>query len=368
MGRISPSRLTLARHRRGLTKKALAEAVGVSVRSLSGYEAGTQEPSELTLMRLAERLDFPVAFFRRPQIDQLPLAGSSFRALSRMTASKRDQALSAGQLAKELAEWINERFHLPTSDLPRYRGVDPETAAEAVRNEWGLGERPIQNMVHLLEAHGVRVFSLAEETRDMDAFSCWVDDVPYVFLNTRMKTAEHGRMDGAHELGHLVLHRDHDVPRGRREEHEANLFGAAFLMPKASVVAEAPIGGNIEDLIRAKRRWNVSLASLAYRMNVLELLSEWQYRSLFIEISARGYRTHEPNGIQRETSQLLMKVFQALRDEGVSQADVARELDYPPEELHKLIFGLVMTPVEGGEGREVDGVPSEKPELRLLKG
>ena len=33
----------------------------------------------------------------------------------------------------------------------------PETAAEAIRSEWGLGERSIPNLIHLLEAHGVRV-------------------------------------------------------------------------------------------------------------------------------------------------------------------------------------------------------------------
>jgi Zn-dependent peptidase ImmA (M78 family)/transcriptional regulator with XRE-family HTH domain len=366
MGGFTPSRLTLARHRRGLTKKALSERPGVnlSIRSLSAYEAGTQEPSELTLIRLAQALDFPVAFFSRPPIDELPLAGASFRALSRMTATKRNQATSAGQLAMELAAWIDERFHLPKPDVPRYRDVNPETAAVAARNDWGLGEGRIPNMVTLLEAHGVRVFSLAEETRDMDAFSCWSDGVPYVFLNTRMKSAEHGRMDAAHELGHLVLHRDHDTPRGRREEHEANLFAGAFLMPEGSIRAYAPRGGGIAELIEAKRLWSVSLAGLAYRMNALGMLSDWEYRSLFIEISARGYRTHEPNSIQRENSQVLAQVFQALREEGISQADVARELAYPPPELHKLIFGLFPTPVEGG--RRNDPETMDRGNLRAV--
>ena len=41
----------------------------------------------------------------------------------------------------------------------------------AIRAEWGLSERPISNMIHRLEYQGVRVFSLAEDTADMDAFS-----------------------------------------------------------------------------------------------------------------------------------------------------------------------------------------------------
>jgi hypothetical protein len=40
----------------------------------------------------------------------------------------------------------------------------------AVRSEWRLGERPISDMIHLLKAHGVKVFSLVEECRELDAF------------------------------------------------------------------------------------------------------------------------------------------------------------------------------------------------------
>jgi hypothetical protein len=65
----------------------------------------------------------------------------------------------------------------------------------------------------LLEARGIRVFSLTEPCFELNAFSHWVAVTPFVFLNT-MKTAESSRFDAAHELGHLVLHR-HGAPQGR---------------------------------------------------------------------------------------------------------------------------------------------------------
>ena len=55
-------------------------------------------------------------------------------------------------------------------------------------------------MLHVLEAKGVRVFSLAENTRNVDAFSSWREERPFVFLNMQ-KTAERSRFDAAHELG-----------------------------------------------------------------------------------------------------------------------------------------------------------------------
>jgi len=220
-------------------------------------------------------------------------------------------------------------------------------------------------LVDLLELKGVRVFSLPEEVRDIDAFSFWRGDVPYIFLNTS-KSSEHSRMDAGHELGHLVLHSSHGVPRGREEEREAQHFGAAFLMPRGSVIAGAPRSANVRDLIIAKHRWGVAVASLVYRMHQLGLLTDWQYRSLFIEMSASGYRQDEPSPIAHEASQVLAKVFSMLRADGLRRQDIARQLSIPVQELNKLVFGLVMTGMEGkGLGVKTDRPSSGSRELAM---
>jgi Zn-dependent peptidase ImmA (M78 family) len=177
-----------------------------------------------------------------------------------------------------------------------------------------------------------------------------------------MKSAERSRMDAAHELGHLVLHWRGDL-QVRDAEQEADAFGSAFLMPGGSIRAEAPRGARLEQLIEAKRRWKVAVANLAYRMRTVGLLTDWQYRALFVEITRRGYRTAEPDGIDRETSQVLDKVFRGLRQEGMTKRELARTLAIPVAELNKIVFGLVMTPMEG-EGRA--DPTSERPDLRSV--
>ena len=262
-----------------------------------------------------------------------------------------------------LAKWIDERFTLQGPSIPEYPGIEPEEAAMAVRTEWGLGERPVKNMIHWLEAHGVRVFSLAEDTVDMDAFSCWLGDTPFVFLNT-IKSAERSRMDAAHELGHLVLHRRHDGARGREAEREADRFGASFLMPRGSVLANAPRHGRLTQIIEAKRLWNVSTANLTFRMHKVGLLTDWEYRTLFAEISRHGYRTQEPNAAQSESSQVLAKVFHSLRADGITMSQVAQELRVYPDELSRAVFGLVLTTIFG-EGRP-GSKPHPEPELKVV--
>lgn len=360
---FNPSRLTLARKRRGLTMKTLATEVGVEPRSISAYEKGEFRPDDARLTKLASVLKFPEEFFYGDDLDEPTPDIASFRALSKMTAGQRDTALGAGAIALMLNAWIERHFELPSSDLPDLsREDDPEAAARALRQQWSLGELPVKNMIHLLESKGIRVFSLSVDAAEVDAFSMWRQSTPFVFLNTK-KSAEHSRFDAAHELGHLILHR-HGSPQGREAEHQANAFASAFLMPRASVLAYAPRMATLDHLIKLKKFWSVSVAALTYRLHAVDVLSDWHYQSLYIELSSRGYRKKEPDEGQRETSQMLQKIFAALRDESISKGDIASELCVPSEELDQLVFGLALTGLKGGSGGAASS--GRPPQLRVV--
>ena len=344
---FNPDRFDLARRRRGLTKRAIAEALGLSARSLTRYLKGESEPEPSTVERMGSVLDFPVGFFYGPTLDEIAPQGPSFRALSRMTSRQRDQALAAGAFGAFLSDWIDTHFGLPEPNIPQYEGAEPEAAAMSVRKFWGLGERPVRNMIHLLELHGVRVFALADDTHVVDAYSFWRSTTPFVFLNTTKRhSAERGRMDAAHELGHLVLHSRGGSQRSREAEQEAQQFGAAFLMPRASVLARMRRGSTLPQIIEGKRHWKVSATNLTYRLRQLNLLTKHQYTSAFIEMSQLGYRTTEPETISRETSQVLERIFDRLRSRDTTVARVADEMCLHPQELGKLLLGLVNFPLE----------------------
>ncbi len=290
---------------------------------------------------------------------------ASFRSLARMSAGTREAALASGSIAMLIYNWIEQRFALPALDLPDLREENPETAAVALRHEWGLGERPIRNMIHLVESKGIRVFSMAEESTDVDAFSVWCGQTPFMFLNTQ-KSAEHSRFDVAHELGHLALHRRTGL-HGKEAEHEANRFASAFLLPRSGVLAHAPVIPTVRALIRLKRQWIVSVAALAHRLHALEVIKEWHYRHLCIEIARCGYRKREPDGAPREMSLLLGKVFQNLRNEGVSKADVARDLKLYPGDLSEAIFGLVVSGLPGGDPDRIHRSPRPADAQRTIR-
>jgi Zn-dependent peptidase ImmA (M78 family) len=113
--------------------------------------------------------------------------------------------------------------------------------------------KPIGNLIGLLETHGVRVFSLSENTAAVDAFSFWRDQKPYISLNN-FKTAERSIFDAAHELGHLVMHR-HGGPRpSRSAAREANRIRGCVSMPENDVTARIPRFITVDIIIPATSR------------------------------------------------------------------------------------------------------------------
>ena len=188
---FSFTRLELARQRRRVTAKALAELAGIAPVTLSRIVNAQQTPDDSTVDALARALKYPRDFFFLDDVNPIDVQAASFRSLTSMSARERDAALSAGVLAFAVLEWVKQRYDLPHIDLiDLSHEREPSKAARLLRQHWGIGENPISNMIKLLETKGVRVFSLAEETKKVDAFSCWRDNEAFVFLNTSNRQNE----------------------------------------------------------------------------------------------------------------------------------------------------------------------------------
>jgi Zn-dependent peptidase ImmA (M78 family) len=361
---INPSRLKLARNRRQFTIKALAEETNLTTKMVSKYENDGCEhtPKDGTLAAFSRALGYPEEFFLSTDIiETLSTESVSFRSLKSMRAYQEHAAIAAGQLGILLNSYLTSKFpKLPKVNLLDLRSIEPEAAANALRDFWNLGQQSISNMIHLLEKNGVRVFSLAENTQSVDAFSFWKDDVPYIFLNTQ-KSGERSRFDAAHELGHLVLHR-HGTPQGRDIEAEADKFSANFLMPKLTILPYKSPHISIQNILEFKKNWKVSAMALIVQMKNSGAISEWQHRNLIIEASGLGLRKKEINGIESEKSGLLQHLLNHLqKEENIGMLQIAAKLKLPLEEITNLMFKMALvtggTPVKSG---------SSKPNLRIV--
>ena len=335
---FNPARLATARERRAITKSALAQMSDLSLARFRKLELGDFIPTADCAQMLADNLDFPIAFFYGDDLLEVPTEGAHFRAPLSISKQRKAQIRAITQLAMHFRAWLETQFILPEATIPHYPDLHPEQAAAVVRRDWDLGILPIGDMIALLEAHGAIVFGLPQDCREIDAFSFWCGEYPYIFLNAQ-KSPERTRFDVAHELGHLVQH-TRKRTGDKDHESEAMQFAAAFLMPRESVLPHAAGIHSIRQVIQAKHIWRVSTTALTRRLHDLSLVNAATYKDWSIRQSRLGYRTREPEPTFPDLSQLLQSVIGFLRQDNISLADVADELAIPRTDLTDFVAGL----------------------------
>lgn len=346
-GRLTPSRIRIARERRGMSKVALAAQLGITTRMLQVYESDGAPAARRDA--LAAALGVLPSFLERSEIHAVSAEQGFFRARRRATAAQLTSARAVARIGAEFYEWIADRFRMPLVAMPDLDRQEPESAAASLRSLWGRGSEPLPNLIQLSEAHGVRVLSLPVDAETVDAFSVWLDDAPYVFLSTS-KTAERSRFDLAHELGHLAMHSRNSVDSGSRgpeEEREADAFASALLMPRDDIHARCRREPAVPEILQLRSYYRVSAMAATRRLHEVGRLTDWGYRQNCVQLAQRGFRSSEPGGIRRELSRVFATVFPLLRDQGIRTKDICADLGLEAPELHSLVFGQLTAGIDG---------------------
>ena len=338
MPSFSATRLTLARERRGYTRKQLAEQIGVSSQSITAYESKLRVPDTDKLPHIAQVLTFPLAFFLGEEVELTAKEAVSFRSRHALKAGQRDKALRTGDLATQfVSPALRRRFRFPITDIPDFSREDPERAARLLRQRWKLGLGPIHNMVHLLESKGVEVYWLEESSPCLDAFCFWHNDLPFVLLNNARKAGDRDRFNLAHELAHLVLHRHERDMDGANLEAEADTFASAFLLPSETFRYESPRYPLLNEYGPLKQRWGVSMQAMIRRGHDLGVFTDWYYEQAFKQLSSQGWRTQEPHSVPRESSLLHKIAFDAMAAKKQTPMDFAGSIHISSQDLAEIM-------------------------------
>lgn len=332
---FSPQRLVEARAARGLTQVALADISGRTSSSISRWEAGDQLPEIDALQAVARGLNLPVSFFINPPGEH-GSAPMFARSMAAATKSIRGRVEARLRWAQDIALVLQESLDLPEPNVPQIgagdfreiRDADIEQMAIECRNAWGLGLGPISDLLLVMENAGIVIVKEQIGAGTMDGLSNWsaIDGRPYVFLATDKQTCARSRLDAAHELGHLVLHRDlterslYDAAAFKEIERQAFYFAGAFLLPAESFGAEV-WSPSLPAFVSLKERWKTSVGAMIMRCSNLEIISDDYKQRLFKHYSAKGWRKHEPldgkGEMTIEQPRLLNRSIRLLCDEGI---------------------------------------------------
>lgn len=355
---FDPARLTQARRLAGITKQALGDAVGVSGAAIGQYEAGVSPRPEI-LGLLARELGQPVAFFAmgRP-IGKLDVSQAHFRSLRSTRASERLKATSFVEQVWEVTFALEKRVAFPDVNVPFNEAdssMSPVEAAKALRAYWEVPSGPVPNLVELMERNGIVVSLLTlrgdqDETARVDAFSTAALNRPIVVVTPeRARSVYRHRFTCAHELGHLILHRELAVG-DPRQEREADTFAAEFLMPRSEIEPVLPATMNLPRLGQISQTWGVSPEALVFRMQELKGASDASVRRAYQKLRSGNRQEASVADYPGEVPMLLTEAMKVADKFGFSVADLANELRWAPERV-----------------RQVLGLLDERPKLTLVR-
>jgi Zn-dependent peptidase ImmA (M78 family)/DNA-binding XRE family transcriptional regulator len=323
---INGRRVRQGRELRGLTQAVLSEALGIDQAMVAHIERGTKQPGDELLDALSTELNLPVTFFRQGSPPEFPKGSLLFRSKSGIGKRTISQAHAHAEIVFELVLRLSDRASLIPIRLPIES--DPIEAARQVRKTLQLQSGPFLQLVRSIERLGVITIPLPE-LKDCDAFAVWggpARTYPVIGM-VAGKANDRTRMNVAHELGHLVLHRD--LLGGTQElEKHAYRFGAELLMPTNDIAKELSSERlTLFRLASLKKKWQVSMQALARRGRDLEVISERQYRYLMQQISMKGWRAEEPTFGQEpvELPRLIPKLAEVTFGHSIDLQKMANE-------------------------------------------
>ncbi len=351
-------RLKKARVYRGLTVAELAEKVDYQRQTLSMYEIGKSQPADDDVVKkIARELAFPTKYFYEHATS--PISGTIyFRSLLTTNKKYRSEQMVKMEFLSQVFALLQDYVEFPAYE-PLKLSADtlPEEAAAALREIWHLGQSPIDNLVSIVEQHGILVTTFSTSTDDVDAFSELVQgsDTPtFLIAYSNNKTsAARIHFDIAHELGHLCLHdwsediEDISKDTFKEREREANEFAAAFLLPTEPFKRDALSGPQtIAHYKQLKKKWKVSIAAMIRRSQKLGVITMEEYQTLIRIMQRRGQRKEEPlDDVLMTASPSLLKssVLMLLQEDVFTPKEFMDELssDYElsiePEEIEYLL-------------------------------
>lgn len=334
-------RLKKARIYRGLTVAELAEKVGCQRQTLSMYEISKSSPSDNNMIkRISHELDFPINFFYEKTVSNISET-VYFRSLLTTNKKYRNEQIVKMEFLSQVYMLLQDYIEFPQFETLNISSeLSPKEAAKMLRELWGLGNDPIDNLISIVEQHGILVTSFATTTDDVDAFSqlvTFADAPTFLIAYSNNKTsAARIHFDIAHELGHIFLHDwSEDIeslPKDefKTREREANDFAAEFLLPEETFKRDAQNGPQTIPYYKLlKKKWKVSIAAMIRRSEKLGVMTTEEYQNLIRIMQRRGQRKEEPLDdvlLTAEPALLKMSVMMLLQEKVFTPDEFMNEL------------------------------------------
>ncbi|MCP8856784.1 helix-turn-helix domain-containing protein [Latilactobacillus fuchuensis] len=309
-------KLQKVRELNGLSRKELAETIGISEQAIWQYENQYTVPKFEVINQFKKIFKVkPQFFFEAPFVEQISSTDDiAYRSDDRDARKKVKMETSYIDFVDYFIEQFETQLDVEQGDIESltnqieqlYYGSDQktgETIAEIARiARTNLNVDQNKALLYQLEIAGVFVLE-KNMGPTIDAYSTWTQNQrPFIILGSKKKSAVRRNFDLAHELGHLLMHRKIDMDslttfEYKAYEKEANYFASVFLLPEQEFIKDFEKinkKSNPFSYVELKMKYSVSIIALEYRAYQLNLLSFEENRYFYASLNRNGFRTEEP--------------------------------------------------------------------------
>jgi Zn-dependent peptidase ImmA (M78 family)/transcriptional regulator with XRE-family HTH domain len=380
---VRGDRVRQARLLRRLDGKVVAERVGWSPATQTRLEGSkSKRIHDEAASKLARTLRVPIEFLTTINpTPNMSIEDLRFRAPKKTTKQEKEYLVEFARWISEISAQMDGIHNLPPVRVPKCKdGETVQDAAAQVREAFAVGPHdPIGHLTHSVERLGVIVVVRVPDSSDSErwdrsgdasiekpekgerhfGYSTWIGtfgDRPLTVLRL-IDSWERTRWTVAHELGHLVYHRD---CVSEDAEIVASRFASELLAPAAALSAEIGKHVTLAELVPLKLKWGISLGALIRHLRQSSLISDERSsalsRQLYTRINPATGRTwgmDEPGGDSRDPERPRMLSRWAERCFGTASAAGLASINRAwPTELLNVTLSSQRRP--GGQG------PTEK--------
>lgn len=318
----------------GMSQNDLTTVAGLTQGLISRVENGKVVVNDDLLTQLACALQSHPSFLTT-HVETIAPTRPWLRAYADAPKKNVEQQLADCSLAADVIELLGLRT-LPDA-IPSFDD-DPndddaiEAFAGEVRAAAGLEDgEVVRNVIRAAERLGCVILPMRGELGRHLGMSTYANLNPMICTSRPSDQPDHPvpgdrqRFTVAHELGHLGLHRGMPGPRDAAEskqiEKQAHRFAGAFLIPGDALVEEIDqFSGRVtlRTLEHIKASWGIAIKALVVRCRQLQIITDDLARSLYKQISSRGWNKGEPVHVGHERAVWFDK---ALRKAFVQETD-----------------------------------------------
>jgi Zn-dependent peptidase ImmA (M78 family)/transcriptional regulator with XRE-family HTH domain len=300
-----------------LSRKELAAKVGITEQTIWQYENGKAVPNVAIFNQLTKLFKVNSQyFFTENHVSQYITSAKhvAYRADDRDSRKKTKFELQYLNFVDYYIDYFESFLKVPQSNFTKLQRQVEEIISRPIKRQQMISAvaktarsflniQDNRELMYDLERVGIYVLERKSLEHSIDAYSTLADNKrPFIVLGTERKSAVRRTFDLAHELGHLLLHRNIDMELLDKKdyqqiEREANDFAAQFLIPEKEFVTDFQAisrPSNPLSYLPLKEKYYVSITALELRAYHLGLLNYQQNRYFYARRSKLGYRLEEP--------------------------------------------------------------------------